>query len=189
MPHGGTLCCHITAHRGQNGRDGGTDVGAEHKRAGQVVANPALAAHNQCDGEGGRRRLYYHCQQQANQQEYQYGGDAHRGVMFQVGEHVGVALQVGHVGANHVQTHEQEAETYKEFTHALGLALVGQQQHYCHGNKRHHKSGDVDFESEQGYNPCCKGGTYVGTHYHCHRLSQGHQAGIHETYHHYSGGR
>ena len=53
VAHGGALGCHITAHRRQQGRDGGAYVGAEHQRAGQREVDPPLGTHDQRYGECG----------------------------------------------------------------------------------------------------------------------------------------
>ena len=42
--------------------------------------------------------------------------------MLQECEHLGIALEVGHIFAYHVQSHEQERESYEELTYGFVAA-------------------------------------------------------------------
>ena len=188
MAHSRASGCEVTAQRGQDGGDGGTDVAAKYNGAGQRVGNPALGAHNQGHGKCGRRALHDHCQYDTYAEEYEYRAVAHIGIFGEEGEHFGILLQVWHEEAYHIQTHEQETEAYQELSHAL----VGAFLHKQHGDRQcHQHDGVVRYvylEGKGGDNPCGDGSAHIGAENHGHGLGQTHEAGVHETHHHHGGG-
>ncbi len=127
VPHGSAFGCHISAHGGQDRGYGGAYVAAQHQGACQLEGYPAFAAHNQHDGKSGRRTLYDGCYHQSDGGEQQYAAEIRCGVVLKKRENLGIALEVRHIVAYHVQSHEQEAEAYEEFAEALGLAFIDEQ--------------------------------------------------------------
>ena len=123
---------------------------------------------------------------QAHQHEYQDGQHAHRGIVAENGKHLGIALQVGHIVANHVQAHKQQSKADKEFTYTLGFALIGEQQNDGEAYHGQHHSRYIDFEAEQGNNPRGERGADVGAHDDANRLRQRQQTRIHKTNDHHS---
>ncbi len=189
MPHRGALGGHITAQRRKDRGDGSTDVAAQDEGAGEVECYPALAAHDKHDGECGCRRLDNHGENHAHKAEYQHRAHAQRGILPQVGKHLGIALKVGYVGTDHIQAHEKEREADEKLADVLCLALVHKQKHYSQGDDRQHKGRNAYFKTEEGDNPRSESSADIGAENHGHRLSQRHKAGVYKTYHHHRRGR
>lgn len=179
----------VAAERREDGGDGRADVGAEDEGAGEVECNPAFGAHNQRYGKSCRGRLDDHREQDADESEEKHGAHAHRGIVPQGLEYLGIALEVRNICADHVEAHEEEGEADDELAYALGFALVGEEQDHGEADERQDEERHIDLEAEYGDNPRGEGRADIGAENHGHRLAEGHEACVDEAYDHDGRGR
>ena len=181
-----TFCRAGAAHTGKHGSHAGTDILAQRNVDGCVGGYDAVHGQGLQDTNGSRRTL----QQRGNQRTNDH---AQKRVAAQhlKGLRKNRSIRIGIDGAGHkVQTNKQQAKTNHDLADRLFLLTLckHQKQGSDTNDSRSIKAWLHDRERvsqlAHGYDPCCDGGTNVGTHDHADCLGQVQHACTYKTDYH-----
>ena len=159
----GTLRLDVGDGGGEVGGDGGTDVLAHDHGGGVFVANPALGADDQGEGDGRRRGLEYGGEDGSYEEEYHPGAEAEVADALDEVTDAGEVLEVGgHGFLEEAQGEEEQAETDEHLAPVLAGAFFGEEEREGATDDGKREVAHAEFpEPERGDEPAGEGGPDV----------------------------